>query len=87
MNDWGKFTETLPEKGDFFSNLSMEYITDAGYAHAKRVCKDFGIKHFGEYHDLHVESNTLLVADVFENFRNMCLKIYQLHPTKFISAS
>ena len=37
MDDWEKFTETLPEKGDFFSNLSMEYITDAGYTHAKRV--------------------------------------------------
>ena len=53
----------------------MEDITDAYYAHTKRVCKDFEIKHLGEYHDLYVQSNTLLLADVFENFRNMCLEI------------
>ena len=63
----------------------MEDITDADYAHAKKVCKDFEIKNLGEYHDLYVQSDTLL-ADVFENFRNMCLKIYKLDPTKFLSA-
>ena len=64
----------------------MEDITDADYAHAKRVCKDFEIKNLGEYHDLYVQSNTLLLADVFENFRNMCLEIYELDPAKFLSA-
>ena len=54
----------------------MRDITDADYAHVKRVCKDFEIKNLGEYHDLYVQSNTLLLADVFENFQNMCLKIY-----------
>ena len=49
----------------------MEDITDADYAHAKRVCKDFEIKNLAEYHDLYVQSDTLLFADVFENFRNM----------------
>ena len=51
----------------------MEDITDADYAHAKRVCKDFEIKNLTEYHDLYVRSNTLLLADIFESFRNMCL--------------
>ena len=46
--------------------------------HAKRVCKDFKIKNFGEYHDLYVESDALLLGDIFENFRNMCLVIYEL---------
>ena len=64
----------------------MEDITDADYAHAKRVCKVFEIKHLGEYHDLYVQVDTLLLADVFENFRNMRLKIYDLDPAKFISA-
>ena len=64
----------------------MEDITDANYAHSKGVCKDFEIKHLGEYHDLYVQSNTLLLADVFENFRNMCINIYQLDPLKFLSA-
>ena len=64
----------------------MEDITDADYAHAKRVCKDFEIKDLVEYHDLYVQSNTLLLADVFENFKNMCLKIYKLDPAKIFSA-
>ena len=53
--------------------------------HPKRVCKVFEIKHLGDYHDLYVQSNTLLLADVFENFRNMCLEIYELDPAKFLS--
>ena len=83
-----KLNETsLPEKEDFYSHLNMEDITDADYAHAKRVCKDFEIKHLGEYHDLYVQSDTLLLADVFENFRNMCLDMYKLDPAKSFSAS
>ena len=58
----------------------MENITDADYVYTKRVCRDFEIKHLGECHDLHVQSNTLLLVEVFENFRNMCLKIYKLDP-------
>ena len=53
----------------------MKDITDADYAHAKRVCKNFEVKNLGEYHDLYVQSDTLLLADVFENFRNMYLEI------------
>ena len=55
MDDWEKFNETsLPEKEDFYSHSNMEDITDADYAHAKRVCKDFETKNLGEYHDLYV---------------------------------
>ena len=87
MDDWEKFNETtLSGKEEFYSNLNMEDITDADYMHAKRVCKDFEIKHLGEYHDLYLKSDTLLLADVFENFRKMCLKIYHLDPVKFLSA-
>ena len=87
MDDWEKFNETLfPEKENFYSHLNMEDITDADYTHAKRVCKDFGIKNLGEYHDLYVQSDTLLLVDVFENFRNMCLEIYELDSAKFLSA-
>ena len=64
----------------------MEDITDADYTHAKRISKDFKIKNLGEYHDLYVQSDTLLLADAFEHFRNMCLEIYKLDPAKFLSA-
>ena len=73
-DDWEKFNETLLlEKEDFYSHLNMDDIADAEYAHAKRVCKDFKIKYLGEYYGLYVQSDTLLLADVFENFRNMCI--------------
>ena len=67
-------------KKNFYSNLNMEDITDANYMHAKRVFKDFEIKDLGEYHDLYLKNDTLLLADVFENFREVRLKIYHLSP-------
>ena len=68
------------------SHVNIEDITDADCAHAKRVYKDYEIKNLGEYHDLYLQSDTLLLADVFENFRNMCLEIYEIDPAKFLSA-
>ena len=56
----------------------MEDITDAYYAHTKRVCKNFEIKNLGEHHNLYVRSDALLLADVFKNFRNMCLEMNEL---------
>ena len=64
----------------------MEDNTEADYAHAKRVRKDFEIKKLGEYYDLYVQSDKLLLPDVFENFRNMCINIYDLDTAKFLSA-
>ena len=64
----------------------MKDITDSEYMHAKTVCKDFQTKRIGKYHDLHLESDALLLADVLENFRKMYLKNYYLYPVKFFSA-
>ena len=75
------------QKKKIFYQLKLEDITDANYIHAKRVWKDFKIKKLGEYHDLYLKIDRLLVADVFENFRKMCLKIHHLDPIKFLSAS
>ena len=76
MDDWEKFNETtLPEEEEFYSYLNLENITDADYMDAKRVCKDFEVKKLGEYHNLYLQSDILLLADVLENFRKMCLKI------------
>ena len=81
IDDWEKFNETsLLEKEEFYSHLNMEGITDADYVHAKEVSKDFEIKNVGEYHDLYVQIDTVLLAGVFENFRNKCLEMYQLDP-------
>ena len=88
IDDWEKINKTsTPEKEDIYSHLNMEGITDADYGYANRVCKDFEIKNLGEYYDLYVQSDTLLLADVFENLRIMCLKIYELDPAKLLSAS
>ena len=82
MDNWEKFNKaSLP-----FAYLNMEDATDSDYASAKRVCKDFEMKHLGDYHYLYVESNALLLADVFENFRNIYLKRYELDPAKILSA-
>ena len=87
MDNWRKIDETtLPPKEAFYSNLNLENISDKDYAHAQKVWKVFEIKNRGDYHDLYVKSDTLLLPDVFENFRNMCLKIYKLDPVYFVSA-
>ena len=87
MDVWEKFNETtLLEKEEFYTNLNMEDITDTDYMHVKRVCKDFETKCLGDYHDLHLKSDKLFLADVIENFRKMCLKVYHLDLVKFLSA-
>ena len=65
----------------------MEDITIVDYTLAKRVCEDFEIKNLGAYHDFLFKVISLLLADAFENFTDMCLEIYELDPAKFSSAS
>ena len=87
MYSWGRFNETpLPGKEAFYSNLNMEDISDVDYRHVKRVFKNLSSKNLGDYHDLHVQSDTILFSDVFENFRNMCIKVYELDSAHFLSA-
>ena len=86
MDNWEKFNETSLPDQITSNHLNMEDVIDADYAQAKRVCKDFEIKNLGEYLDLYFPSDTLLLADAFEIFRNMCLKIHKLVPAKFTSA-
>ena len=86
MDAWEKFNKTiLPEKEEFYSNLNMEDVTEPDYIHAKIVYKNFEIKNLGGYYDLCLKSDKLLLANIFENFRTMCLKIYHLDPVKFLS--
>ena len=88
MDTWQRFDETsLPDKEAFYSNLNMEDITDIDYRHGKIVFEYLINKNLADYHDLYVQSDTLLLADVFENFRNMCIKVYELDPANFLSAA
>ena len=87
MDNWEKFDEsTIPPKEAFYSELNLEGISYGDYAHAQKVWEVFGIKNRGEYHDLYAQSDTLLLADVFENFRDDCNEIYELDPVYFVSA-
>ena len=86
MDSWERFKEiVLPNKKYFNSKLNFEYITDKGYAHARKVFKESKLKNLGDYHDLYVQSDALLLTDVFENFRNKCIEIYELDPAPFLS--
>ena len=73
-------------KEELYNNLNTKKSTDSDFMHGKRICKNFEIKHLSEYHDLYFKRDQLLLADVFENFRKMCLKNYQLDPSKSLSA-
>ena len=87
MDSWERFDETsLPDKEAFYSGLNMQNTTDVDYRHANKVFKEFRLKNLGDYHDLYVQSDTLLLADVFENFRNKCIEVYELDPAHFLSA-
>ena len=86
MDTCERFSEiSLPSKEDFYSNLNMEDISDIVYRPANNVFKRFKLENLGDYHDLYVQSDTLLLADVFNNFRDMCIKEYKLDPAHFLS--
>ena len=86
VDNWERFSEiSLSSKEDFYSNLNMEDINDIDYRHANNVFKRFELKNLGQYHDLYVQSDTLLLADVFKNVRDMCIEEYELDPPHFLS--
>ena len=86
MDGWDKFNETsIPSKKSLYSNLTMENISETDYRHANNEFKRFKLNNLGDYHDLYIQSHTLLLADVFENFRKACIKTYELDPAYFIS--
>ena len=86
MDNWERFNETsLPSKESFYSNLNMEDKDDIDYRHGNNVFNEFKLNNLGDYHDLFVQSDTFLLADVFENFRDICLKECELDPAHFLS--
>ena len=87
MNGIKKFSEEkLPSKEKFFSKLNDCNISDEDFDHAQRIWKEFGVKNLGEYHDLYLKSDVLLLADVFEEFRNVCLENYSLDPAWYYTS-
>ena len=86
MDSWEKFDETsLSDKKSFYSEFCLENITDEDYICAQNVFKEFERKNLGEYHDLYVQSDTLLLEDIFEIFRNKRIEINELDPAHFLS--
>ena len=84
VNSWDRFNETqLPPIDVFYSNLNMSLISEEDYQHAQRVWKEFGIHNLGDYHDLHLRTDVVLLANVYEAFRDTCLKHYKLDPAHF----
>ena len=86
MDSWERFNESsLPTKKDFYSELNLEDISDKHYSHAQKVFEEL-CTDIGDYHDLYVQTDTLLLADVFEKFTDMCIDIYGLDPSYILSA-
>ena len=86
MDSFDKFNKKLPIKEEFYSILNNEHISDEDYQHAQNVWNTFSLKNMGEYHDLYLQSDILLLADVFENFRKTCLEYYKLDPCHYFTS-
>ena len=87
MDSFNKFDEKqLPSKESFYSSLKDEHISDDDYKHAQTVWKSLKIKNMGDYHDLYLKTDVLLLADVFENFRKTCLEYYNLDPCHYFTS-
>ena len=86
MDKWNRFNENeLPDKESFYNELNKEHITNEDYAHTQKVWNTFNIKNLGQYHDLYVQLDAALLADVLENFRDKCIEIYRVHPAHFLT--
>ena len=87
MDSWDRFKETsLPSIKRFYSNLNMSGVSDTDYEHACSIWREFGIRNMGEYHDLYLRTNVILLANVFESFGRVCLENYGLDPSHFYTA-
>ena len=87
MDSFEKFNQTeLPNKDQFYSIQNDQHITDDEYDHANKVWNTFMIKTMGEYHDLYLVSNVLLLTNVFENFRKTCMQYYKLDPCHYFTS-
>ena len=86
MDSFEKFNTGLPAKENFYSIMNDEHITDDNYKHAQTVWDTFRLDNMGEYHDLYLKTDVLLLADVFENFRKTCIEYYKLDPCHYFTS-
>ena len=87
MDSWQRSNQkSMRDKKECYSNMTMENITDSDFKYAKKVWEDIGVKDLGEHHNQYVQSDTLLLEDVFKNFPGKCMEIYELDPAYFLSA-
>ena len=87
MDNWNKFAETaLPPKEAFYSDLNMSGVSNQDYEHACKVWAEFGIRNLREYHDLYLNMDVILQANVFKAFRKVCLDNYGLDLAHFYTA-
>ena len=77
---------SLPPREDFYSKLNDEHISQEDYEHAQEVWKVFECETFERYHDVYLKSDVLLLADVFESFRDLCLENYSLDPAWYYTS-
>ena len=80
------FDKKLPDRCNFFSSLKDECIIEKDYSHVANVWNMFKINTMGDYHDLYLKADVLLLADVFEKFTNTCLQYYELNPCHYFSS-
>ena len=81
MNSFEILSETtLPPIESFYSELNKSSISEDNYTQAQNVCETFEMKTLQDYHDLYLKTDVLLLADVFENFRDVCKENYGLDP-------
>ena len=86
MRNFENFKEQLPSKENFYSSLTVKKISGKEYEHVLKVWNKFEMKKMKDYHDLYLECDVLLLAEVFEKFRNNRLKNYGLCPSHYLSA-
>ena len=86
MDSWDRFNETSLPASSFYSKLSMSGISNGDYEHAYEVWREFEIRNMGEYHDLYLKMDVILLANVFKEFRRVCMENYGLDPAHFYTA-
>ena len=87
VNSWDRFNETqIPPIDAFYSNLNMSSISEEDYQHAQRVWEEFGVHNLGDYHDIYLRTDVVLLANVYEAFTDTCLRHYKLDPVHFYTS-